>query len=191
MKHFPPSVAGPTGATGATGAAGPSNVIHESAGPTDLTVGAVLDGEGLRRVGTTAVGRFLAVVGPSSAVSDPGDTSNHDVTGLTVALPRAGTYFYNFFVHKTVGVTTATIGTGVSFSGSVTSLVGGGSQGSTSTQTASDVLPTGSFAPGTFTTPIAGTIVVSTPGTLAVRFNRGALGTIAFPAGGGGFVIEK
>lgn len=47
---------GANGATGATGAPGPSNIIRESGGPTDLTVGAWADTTWLKRVGATAVG---------------------------------------------------------------------------------------------------------------------------------------
>ena len=44
------------GAPGGAGAPGPSNVIHESGGPTDLTVGVIPDGQLLKRVGSTVVG---------------------------------------------------------------------------------------------------------------------------------------
>jgi len=51
----PPGTDGADGAPGADGAAGPSNLIHESGGPTDLTVGAIADGEYLKRSGTTVI----------------------------------------------------------------------------------------------------------------------------------------
>jgi hypothetical protein len=55
----PPGPPGPQGDPGPQGPAGPSNVITESSGPTDLTVGAIADGEYLRRVGTTVVGASI------------------------------------------------------------------------------------------------------------------------------------
>ena len=62
---------GATGPAGATGAAGPSNQIDESSGPTSLTVGSILDGQILKRVGSTAVGVWLAVA--LTLVTDGGD----------------------------------------------------------------------------------------------------------------------
>jgi hypothetical protein len=62
--------AGPPGADGAdgsdgepgvAGAPGPSNIILESSGPTNLTVGAWLDGQVLQRSGSTAIGVYLTV----------------------------------------------------------------------------------------------------------------------------------
>lgn len=193
-KFFPTPAAG---ATGSTGAAGPSNVIQESAGPTSLTVGAVLDGEEGRRVGSTFVGRFIAVIGPNTAVSDPGDTAKHDVTGLTVTLPRAGTYCYEFTVILTVTVNPTTVGLGVAFSGTLVSMAGmsfiptSNTAHSTPIQVDSDSFGTAAVAtlvprPGR----VVGVITVSTSGTLAVRFSR-ASNAISFDPGGGGFVFEK
>jgi hypothetical protein len=55
----PPGPPGPQGDPGPQGPAGPSNVITESSGPTNLSVGAIADGEYLRRVGTTVVGASI------------------------------------------------------------------------------------------------------------------------------------
>lgn len=51
---------GPAGPAGPAGAAGPSNVITESSGPTNLAVGAVADGQFLKRVGATVVGAVVS-----------------------------------------------------------------------------------------------------------------------------------
>lgn len=51
-----PGADGADGAAGAPGTPGPSNVITESSGPTDLTVGAIADGQYGKRVGATFVG---------------------------------------------------------------------------------------------------------------------------------------
>jgi hypothetical protein len=171
--------------------------ITESAGPTLLAFGAILEGEVIRRVGTHLSGRFVAVVGPSSAVSDPGDTANHDVTGLTVSLPRAGTYWFHFVGFLTCLTNPTTMGLGVAFSGTTTELLCNPqiitTTASTSfrTQTVSDTLPSGGVT-ATNVNPwhCIGKITVSTAGDLNVRFNRAA-NTISFAAGGGGFVIEK
>lgn len=152
-------------------------------------------------VSIPAADKFSAVIGPSSAVSDPGDTANHDVTGLTVALPRAGTYVFNFLVFGTATVNPTTVGFGVAFSGTTTTLAAetsitistGGSSVSGLVQIVSDTLPTTaiSTAAGTLKgMSVRGTITVSTAGTLAVRFNRSA-NAISFAAGSAGFVIEK
>lgn len=139
-----------------------------------------------------AADKFSAVVGPNTAVSDPGDTANHDVTGLTVALPRAGTYYYDFIVQSTVTVNPTTIGLGIAYSGTVTSLVGSiVLSGFGAVQSTSDSLPTQAQSLTTLRSQkVLGTITVSTAGTLAVRFNR-ASNAISFAAGGGGIVVEK
>lgn len=148
-----------------------------------------------------AADKFSAVIGPNSAVSDPGDTANHDVTGATVALPRAGTYWFTFLVFGTATVNPTTVGFGVAFSGTTTTLAAetsitvasGGSAVSGLVQTVSDTLPTTAISTAAGSSKglsARGTITVSTAGTLAVRFNR-ASNAISFAAGGGGFVIEK
>lgn len=65
----PAGADGAAGATGATGAAGPSNVIAESSGPTSLTVGAVADGQVLKRVGAAVVGQTLGTAATSDATA--------------------------------------------------------------------------------------------------------------------------
>jgi hypothetical protein len=69
----PPGPIGPQGdpgPPGPQGPAGPSNVITESSGPTDLTVGAIADGEYLRRVGTTVVGALPSGGSPAGTNSE-------------------------------------------------------------------------------------------------------------------------
>lgn len=117
--------AGATGATGATGAAGPSNQITESAGPTNLAVGAILDGETIVRSGSTAIGKYRQVAIQSANVSEATLTTAIDVPGLVWSLPRAGTYFFSIMVHEQETVTGSanTIGIGpVVTSGTVTAM---------------------------------------------------------------------
>lgn len=75
--------------------------IQESAGPTTLTVGAVADGEFLKRVGSTVVGAAAggtaidnaaaqSVLGATFSIT--GATGVFQDTGLSVTLPSAGTY---------------------------------------------------------------------------------------------------
>ena len=45
----------------AGGAGGPATEIEESSGPTTLTVGAVADGQVLKRSGSTLIGVFIAL----------------------------------------------------------------------------------------------------------------------------------
>lgn len=61
---------GAAGAAGADGPAGPSNVITESSGPTSLSVGAVADGQFLKRVGSAVVGAAAASAAVDVTYSD-------------------------------------------------------------------------------------------------------------------------
>lgn len=67
--------------SGIPGAAGPRNIIQESGGPTTLTVGAVADGEFLKRVGSTVVGAAGGGGGGAGTVTSVAVTGS---TGLTV-----------------------------------------------------------------------------------------------------------
>lgn len=62
---------GTTTTLGAGGTSGPATEIRESSGPTTLSVGAVANGQLLKRVGTTVVGAWLAVA--MTLTSDGGE----------------------------------------------------------------------------------------------------------------------
>ncbi len=71
------------GATGATGATGPGNVITESSGPTDLDVGAIADGQVLKRTGDTVIGQTLGTAALSAAGDfQPADAELAALAGL-------------------------------------------------------------------------------------------------------------
>lgn len=68
---------GPQGPAGADGAPGPSDLITESGGPTDLSVGAVANGQVLGRFGSTVTGFDLEATGDVVlAVSGAGSDSD-------------------------------------------------------------------------------------------------------------------
>ncbi|MDI3514894.1 MAG: hypothetical protein PWP40_2123 [Rhodocyclaceae bacterium] len=66
----PAGATGPQGVPGPTGPAGPSNVITEAAGPTDLGVGAIADGQYLRRVGGSVIGDTPAGGAPGGSATE-------------------------------------------------------------------------------------------------------------------------
>jgi hypothetical protein len=130
--------------------------------------------------------KLNVTVAQSADVTEASVTTPVDITGLTVDLPRAGTYFVMAVLPATAtDGTSRTAGFGVSFSGSTTllSLTGvydsttatAGSAVGSRTQTTSGTL--GSFAARTDTAwrwIVTGVIKVSTPGTLKMQFSRSA-----------------
>lgn len=95
----PTGATGATGATGSTGPAGPSNVITESSGPTSLSVGAIANGQVLRRSGSSIVGydNFFAVL-----TSDLNLTGvNQDVPTFTKTLVSGKSYFVEWGLIET------------------------------------------------------------------------------------------
>lgn len=174
--------AGATGATGATGASGPSNVIAESSGPTSLTVGAILDKERFVRSGSTVVGVFERTIAQSGDVTEAVSTSNVDIPGLTVTLPRAGTYHFSILTPWTaLDGTSRTMEIGVAYSGSITQLALWalmGTPGGVATyrqQTVSGTLCSLAAQTGTANHwMLTGMIKVTTSGTFKVQFRRTA-----------------
>jgi hypothetical protein len=73
---------GTDGGTGAEGPAGPSNLITESGGPTDLTVGAIADGAVLKRSGSTVVGAATGATG-LALLDDATEAEARATIGLT------------------------------------------------------------------------------------------------------------
>lgn len=76
-------IQGLPGDSGAPGAAGPSNLIHESGGPTDLTVGAIADTHFLKRSGSTVIGGGVAVLTGDSRLSDARTPTAHATSHKT------------------------------------------------------------------------------------------------------------
>jgi len=74
------NITGPVGPIGPTGPAGPSNIIHETSGPTDLTVGAIVDGSVFTRSGATVVGKPI------------GTTINTIAAGSDIRFPAIGAH---------------------------------------------------------------------------------------------------
>jgi len=73
-----------TYSAGGGGSSGPATQIRESSGPTTLTVGAVADGQVLKRVGSTVIGAFVAVA--LVCVDDGGDAFDQASSVLTTAI---------------------------------------------------------------------------------------------------------
>lgn len=110
----------------------------------------------------------------SADVTEASVTTPVDVPGLSVYLPRAGTYHVFASLPATAAdATSRTIGFGGAYSGTATFLNAGPSI--LSRQTAAGTLL--SLANQTWTTAgmlWEGVIVVSTPGTLKMQFSRSA-----------------
>lgn len=129
------------------------------------------------------------VVSQSADLADPGATTNTDVPGLTVELPRAGLYHINAMLPYTAAATSKTMGVGVVFSGSATSVdawaiidqPGGVIQGAQQS-----VVGTLGTATGRTSTAgriqFLGVIKVPTAGTLKMQISRSA-GTVVFVSG--------
>jgi hypothetical protein len=106
FENYPPGEAGPEGPQGPQGepgedgAPGPSNILHESSGPTDLAVGAILNKEVPAREGSTFVGRVNRTIAQSADVTEASAATAVDVPGLTIDLPRAGTYHVQVLLHS-------------------------------------------------------------------------------------------
>jgi hypothetical protein len=94
--------------------------LRETAGPTLLTLGAIADGDCIRRVGSTAVGRFLRTL-YKTADQVSAVTALADLTDLTVALPRAGTYHYTFSGDYRTNATTTALRLAINYSGTTSS----------------------------------------------------------------------
>lgn len=135
-----------------------------------------------------SAGKMLAVAGPSGLTTDPGDTDDHAIEGLSVVLPRAGTYAFNFTLFGQLSADPTVVGFGVKFSGTTQLL---SAVCAYLPQSDPETLPTLELA-GTspFVNNANGVITVAGPGTLSVQFNRDT-NTISWLAGGGGWVIEK
>lgn len=104
---------------------GSASGLVETAGPTNLAMGAVLDGEIFARSGSTAIGKYRVIAIQTSNVSEATLTTAIDVPGMTWSLPRAGTYWFTLMVHEQETVTGSanTIGIGpVVTSGTVTAM---------------------------------------------------------------------
>lgn len=121
---------------------------------------------------------FSRLVKQTADVTEASSTGNVDIPGLTMSLPRAGTYIIMAELPYTaLDATSRNHGIGVTFSGTTTSLSirvrGVGS--ANARQTASGTL--GSVASQAQTADMMscdGTITVSTPGTLKMSFSRSA-----------------
>jgi hypothetical protein len=174
---------GADGADGAAGAAGPSNLIVESAGPTNLTVGAILNGELGRRAGSTFVGRYDAIAVGTQLI-DGATVGNIDVPGLALTIPRAGTYALMGTHNAVYNSGSNTYGSGLAFSGTHSVInywytIRGGS--ATTPQTVSGTLLTITLGTNQATQIWTGILVCSTGGTLKVQVSRTGA-TLTVPA---------
>lgn len=83
-----------------------NHTIRETSGPQDLTMGAVVAADTLTRVGTAIVGKTLLTVrSNSNQVSTA--IAAADITGMSIALAKAGTY--HFIAHGTHFGASATV----------------------------------------------------------------------------------
>jgi hypothetical protein len=123
-------------------------------------------------------------------------TTPTDITGLTVAVTRAGSYAYDFTLHNTLSAQPRTIGFCVNASANFTSVAGVSELFSTATvfaygtQTANNTAATVSKTVTTQTLcRISGVIVVSGACTLSCRAQSSAV-TMTVLAGSGGYFME-
>ena len=122
-----------------------------------------------------------------------------DITDLTIALPRAGTYYFRFDLATTIASAAATtVGYGVDFSGTVTTMnvnVWISTSGTATAQgcVGDNVAFTGSKSLTTvWPVTMEGLLICSTTGTLSARHNKAAGGAAdtRVNAGSGGFILE-
>lgn len=167
----------PSGDSSAVSSAG----LVETTGPTDLALGSVLDGDTPRRVSSALAGRISKVLFQSSNVTEATLTTPIDIPGLSLTLPRAGTYQFRLRLNANTnnGVTTA--GFGVAFSGTTTKLIADVWMGTPSsfaffgTQTVSGTLVAATRNSTALNSWIIdGHITVSTSGTFKFQFSRSA-----------------
>lgn len=183
----PTGATGTTGPTGSTGATGPQGV----AGPTGATGSAGATGA----TGATgpAFARLLEVL-IGSGVNSNTVTTPVDIPGLSVVLPRAGTYRIEVDVNITPSVT-ATIGLGCAYSGTATALVLQpsvvlGTAATFNAQNTPGTLSAVSLTAANRVVRMAGYITVSTSGTFKIQCSR-STGTLGVADGANGVVLEK
>jgi len=94
-----------------------SHPLIETAGPTNLTPGAILDGDTIRRVGAGMVGRLLrassSLGGSANSLVTPIDTSGN----LTFSLPLGNAYIALWLISYTTAAATTGIMLSVNFTG--------------------------------------------------------------------------
>lgn len=143
-----------------------------------------------------ALDKFSSILLQSAALvaNVASGTGSLDVPGLTVDLPRAGSYYYTFTVAGSLDVQPTTVAIGVAYSGTVTQLQAAVYQfnggGGNVVQTSSGSLqPTSLATTSSRFAQVTGRIDVSTAGTFKLQISRAAnIFTIA--AGGIGWVRE-
>lgn len=128
-----------------------------------------------------------------------------DITGLTITLPRAGTYRFDF---SSVNISSGTAGTfwfAANYTGTVTRIFAGGVSWQTTasggasiimSQVANNALSAtgsngGTSAVGTGNATLSGTITVSTTGTFSMRCARAATATTIAIKAGASFIIRE
>jgi hypothetical protein len=144
----------------------------------------------------TTLNRLISVV-TSTGFSDPGSTSFFDVPGFSVAIPRAGTYFFYFVATLQCGTNPTFVGIGMAYTGTTTTLICHSESPSSGSGIAFYVPQTTAGSPNTSSVGTtnsrscrcSGHIVVSTTGTLKVQMSRTA-NTIS-STGGTGIVVEQ
>jgi len=125
-------------------------------------------------------------------------TTLADVTGLTFALPGAGTWSFEFELLITQATASSLVGLGINYTGTITRIVYNVWMASTTTvlrygsgtsNNFAVVDATAHAAGGTLPARVAGSITVSTSGTLALRAQRSAA-TTTINAGSSGLLVQ-
>lgn len=127
--------------------------------------------------------RLFRTVSQTADVTEAASSSAIDIPGLSIVLPRPGTYWFEAVTPWTaLDATSRTMGIGVAFSGSVTQLSAwpfwgtpGGVTAFGPLQSTAGTLTTRVSQTGTLNTWVFnGMIKVSTAGTLKMQFSRSA-----------------
>jgi hypothetical protein len=125
-------------------------------------------------------------------------TTLADITGLTLALNRAGTFSFAFVIYVAQATAASVNGLAINYTGTVTRINAACNFPATTTTTSllrqtvnNTVMAASSMAAGvTIPVFLSGTIAVSTTGTLSVRAQRATAATTVL-LGSGGTVMQQ
>ena len=172
----------------------------ETAGPTPLDIGAWLDAEMARRVGSSIVGRQLSVQRSGVSQSSTSGTLA-DVTALLTALKSGATYLFAFLISYRTANNATGLDLSVNYTGTVSAvrftLLGG--TGAAAFQSAhinalDSKLGSSTVGPGATDVGIIlyGTLVTTSAGNFALRFASGVPpNSVSINPGSAGIVIQQ
>lgn len=162
------------------------HTLRETSGPTDLTMGSILDNESVRRVGGQLAGRIFRVLrragSASTSVTTPADVSGD----LSVDLKAATANMVVWVIYYLTAATTTGLRVGLNFSGTLNTIHYGllGATGATAMQsefasTNDTLVGQAAVGPGG-TARVAilfGMVRTTSDGTLVPRYASGVAGS--------------